>query len=303
MSGPHALERLITIEGHSYRPILLTHPPTNTDSWIVHRLLFGLASKGDWPACQALLVDGGLRSRFGVPPTTQAFAAAMSGAAAVAKPTGDVDADAKAPPDWMAAMRAQGLVPDVMAFNVAIQLQRRLGRWDRAVALLAEAEAAGVGPDVVSYTTAIAACGEAGRWERADELLDAMQSRGVEPTVVTYTALMTAFGRAGELGRCWALRRAMTVAGVAPDPRFYRAAFAALAPAGDEEGCLGLLGELAASCQQGLEGVALDEDPAAAATDVRPRLDAVTYRHLQTICQTAGRLELLALVEGPRGAR
>lgn len=271
----------------------------------MHRLLFGLASEGDWPACQALLVNGGLRSRFGVPPTAQAFAAAMSGAAAVAKPTGDVDADdAKAPPDWMAAMRAQGLVPDVMAFNVAIQLQRRLGRLDRAVALLAEAEAAGVDPDVVSYTTAIAACGEAGRWERADELLDAMQSRGVEPTVVTYTALMTAFGRAGELGRCRALRRAMAVAGVAPDPRFYRAAFAALAPAGDEEGCLGLLGELAASCQHGL-----DEDPAAAtaaaaaATDVRPRLDAVTYRHLQTICQTAGRPELLALVEGARGAR
>lgn len=227
----------------------------------------------------------------------------MSGAAAAAsaaKRTGDVHAagvgagaDATdGPPDWMAAMLAQGLVPDVMAFNVAMQLERRLGRWDRAVALLAEAEAVGVGPDVVSYTTAIAACGEAGRWERADELLDAMQSRGVEPTVVTYTALMTAFGRAGELGRCRALRRSMAAAGVAPDARYYRAAFAALAPAGDEEGCLGLLRELAASCQGAAEG---------ATVELRPRLDAVTYRHLQAICTAAGRPELLALVDGARG--
>lgn len=286
---------LINFLGSCTLAPLLIIPQThiqNTDSGLVHRLLFGLASEGDWVGCQALLVDGGLRARFGISPTVQAFASAMSGAAA-ARRVGD----GAEPPDFLAAMRAQGLVPDVVAFNVAVNLQRRFGHWERAMALLQEAEAVGVRPDVVTYTTAIAACGEAGRWERADELFEAMHSQGVEPSVVTYTALMTCFGRAGELGRCRALRRSMAAAGVNPDARFYGAALAALAPAGDEEGCLGMLEEIRAWVQEHEH----EEESEEAVDLVRPRLDGATYQHVAALCEAARRLELLAVVD--RGAR
>ncbi len=222
----------------------------------------------------------------------------MSGAAAaVSRRTAAQEPEP--PPDFLAAMRAQGLAPDLVAFNVAANLQRRLGRWEGAVALLAEAEAAGARPDVVTYTTAIAACGEAGRWERADELFEAMQGRGVEPSVVTYTVLMAAFGRAGERGRCRALRRAMAAAGVAPNARFYQAALAALAPAaeGEEgEGAIELLAEIQARRQAGEEQT---EDEAAEV--VRPRLDGATYRLVEAACLSAGRPDLLELVEVARG--
>jgi pentatricopeptide repeat protein len=267
----------------------------------VHKLLFGLAREGDWPACLALLVDGGLRARFNIPPTVQAFASAMSGAASTSTTTaaGNLTGGNEGPPpDFLATMRAQGLAPDLVAYNVAVNLQRRLGRWERAVALLAEAEAAGVRPDVVTYTTAIAACGEAGRWERADELFEAMQSQGVEPTVVTYTALMAAFGRAGELGRCRALRRSMAAAGVAPSARFYQAAFAALAPAAgtrDDDGGSCCLLEMLDEMRR------LAEDEA---TDgvMRPRVDAATHGAIEAACRAARRPELLRLVEVAKSA-
>lgn len=68
-------------------------------------------------------------------------------------------------------------------------------QWQRAVALLQEAEA-----DVVSFNSCLTCCGRAHRWSEALGLLQEVKDRGLRATVVTYSACMSACHKAQRLG-------------------------------------------------------------------------------------------------------
>jgi len=97
--------------------------------------------------------------RWGVPPTTVSYNAALAAAAAAAR-------NWKAALRLMVAMRAEGLRPDTTSFGTALSACERARNWQAACTVLDEARAAEAA-DIECFNSAISAVARGQGWKAA----------------------------------------------------------------------------------------------------------------------------------------
>lgn len=97
----------------------------------------------------------------------------------------------------MEGMEQAGLTPDVVCFNVLLDVFTKCDMWERGLETLESMAKRGIQPDIVSYNTVMAGCSRAGQWMACLELMDSMRGRGVNPDRVSYIHALTA---------CWIAR-------------------------------------------------------------------------------------------------
>lgn len=94
---------------------------------------------------------------------------------------------------------AEGCAPNLVTFNILIDIHGKAGQWARAVDVLDQAAAAGCAAEPRTYNTVISACSKAGQPGAARAVYARMLADGVQPTGTTYTSLISAFGKAGQV--------------------------------------------------------------------------------------------------------
>jgi pentatricopeptide repeat protein len=86
---------------------------------------------------------------------------------------------------------------DTKLYTKLIAAAGRLGRWERALELLADMRARRVHVDVIAYTAAITACQRCGQWREALALFEQMKAHGQAPNKFTYASLIAALEKGG----------------------------------------------------------------------------------------------------------
>jgi len=125
-------------------------------------------------------------------------------------------------------MRCEGVAPDVVASNAALDACAGAGAWEEATCLLNRMDAEGPLPNAYSYLAAIHACRKGQQWERAIELLGRALERAddaTDPTVniKLYGATLGVCHAASQWHRCLRLLEEMQDAGTTPDHGCYGA--------------------------------------------------------------------------------
>jgi leucine-rich PPR motif-containing protein len=127
-------------------------------------------------------------------------------------------------------MKAQGIQPDLPAYNALIHSCAKAGDLQRAMQVLDEmVNEQGIEPDVITYTSLIKAAGNAAQVDIAEDIFAAMQQRTnhfsnfCEPTERTYSHIMAANVLAGRHGRVFDLWSTLIrVEGARPTLSIYR---------------------------------------------------------------------------------
>lgn len=193
-------------------------------------------------------------------------------------------------------MPEKGVERDVVCFNSAVTACAKSGRWEEAVALLAEMVASPAPPAAASGAPGSAAkrerdrSGAVGTWGPGTSSAARGSSRGgcgdvvrsgaaqpagrlfCRPNVVTYNAAMQACGSAGQWREALRLLRAMLADNIAPNATSFTSAIAACGSAGEWEQARRLLGAV-----KGVEGAA--------------PLSVGSYNAAIKACGDAGRIE------------
>ncbi|CAE7266877.1 unnamed protein product [Symbiodinium necroappetens] len=94
-------------------------------------------------------------------------------------------------------MRKHDACANSFTYSVAISLCED-GRWQLAVALLAEAESHGIRIDIVTCNAAISACEKSQRWQHAISLLSYSLTRKMQATTISCNAAISACEKAKE---------------------------------------------------------------------------------------------------------
>lgn len=124
--------------------------------------------------------------RWGVPPTTVSYNAALAAAAAAR--------NWKAALRLMVAMRAEGLTPDTTSFGTALSACERARNWQAARTVLDEARAAEAA-DIECFNSAISAVARGQGWKAALALLREAEVAGLPPTARSYGPVLLAARR------------------------------------------------------------------------------------------------------------
>ncbi|KOO25776.1 conserved unknown protein [Chrysochromulina tobinii] len=136
-----------------------------------------------WKPARQLLRD---MQRWGVPPTTVSYNAALAAAAAAR--------NWKAALRLMVAMRAEGLTPDTTSFGTALSACERARNWQAARTVLDEARAAEAA-DIECFNSAISAVARGQGWKAALALLREAEVAGLPPTARSYGPVLLAARR------------------------------------------------------------------------------------------------------------
>ena len=94
-------------------------------------------------------------------------------------------------------MVEEGVVPNLVTYNILIDVHVKNGQWEEALSLLDTLEQQGIAAEARTYNTVISACNRSGQHERALAVYDRMLAAGVKPSATTYTALISAYGKRG----------------------------------------------------------------------------------------------------------
>jgi pentatricopeptide repeat protein len=192
-------------------------------------------------------------------------------------------------------MREEGLEPDSVAHNAAIDACAKGGQALRAMELL---EAMKVGfsiqilalrssdprlcyqyPNLVSFNSALDACAKEGKWSWALSLLDRMRGLppSLQPNLISYNTAIDACARQGRSHEALDLLTELKHRGLEPDDVTYNSAMRACGRAGEWRRAMDLLAEMRSR-------------------DKQPGL--VTYNTAISACAQSGRAdEALALLE------
>jgi len=142
-------------------------------------------------------------------------------------------------------MRADGVEPDVMSYNIAMRALVNNGQCDRGDALFVEMSSQGLKPDAFSFAIAIDACAQSRDWRRAIGLLNDMITKHSLPADrVTFNAAINACAKAGEWREALRLLERMQSQGLVPDSWSYAAATEACGKGGCWQTTLSLLQEM-----------------------------------------------------------
>ncbi|EFN59084.1 hypothetical protein CHLNCDRAFT_137845 [Chlorella variabilis] len=124
-------------------------------------------------------------------------------------------------------MRRDGVLPDVVAYNICLTAAGLGHHWGRVLSLLGDMEAAGVGWDAFTCSALLSACQACGQWEQALEWFgQARATPGLQLNVVHYTTLMSCLQKAGQWERSMDVFRQMEAAGIVPDGGDWEAGWA-----------------------------------------------------------------------------
>lgn len=63
---------------------------------------------------------------------------------------------------------------DVVAWGTEVRIQERVGRWQNAVELLAEAEKFGVKMEIITCNTVLSSCQREAEWQKCFDLVRLM---------------------------------------------------------------------------------------------------------------------------------
>eukprot|EP00747_Dinoflagellata_sp_TGD_P153209 gnl/TRDRNA2_/TRDRNA2_177374_c5_seq3.p1 gnl/TRDRNA2_/TRDRNA2_177374_c5~~gnl/TRDRNA2_/TRDRNA2_177374_c5_seq3.p1 ORF type:complete len:201 (+),score=38.71 gnl/TRDRNA2_/TRDRNA2_177374_c5_seq3:68-604(+) len=90
-------------------------------------------------------------------------------------------------------MSHQGVDPDVIVFNYAIDACQKKQRWEEALGLLESMCTERISPNIRTYSSAITTCGKSSYWSEALCLLEHdMRQERISPDATTYEALVNA---------------------------------------------------------------------------------------------------------------
>lgn len=89
-------------------------------------------------------------------------------------------------------MLAEGVDPDVVAFNTALSVAARGRHWRAANGILRDMRAAGVAPDAYTYSALLDVAAACRRADQALAWFDEMRAARVAPNAVHFTTLMAA---------------------------------------------------------------------------------------------------------------
>lgn len=113
-------------------------------------------------------------------------------------------------------LRAQGLKPTAVTFNVLLSACTRCGDNARAAALLAEMRAAGLQPNLITYATVARGLSLGGELAQAEEVLADATAAGVPPNARVCTAFLRGCLVHGEVERVQPFVRRMAEAWAVP---------------------------------------------------------------------------------------
>lgn len=100
--------------------------------------------------------------------------------------------------EFFRQMKDEGPQPNIVTYNVIIDLYGKKGRsWESILVLFEEIKVQGIQPDEYTYNTAITACASGSLCEEAKELFTQMKASNCKPDRVTYNALLDVYGKAG----------------------------------------------------------------------------------------------------------
>ena len=170
----------------------------------------------------------------------------------------------------------QGLTPNTVHYNAAINACGRGGKWSVALSLLDELNSGGpLRPNEYTFTTTIAALHSAPPAVGAStalRMLEQMHGLGLQPSTAAHNAAIRVLGAAGQSPRALDLLTEMKQRRQPPpDTITYNAAISALSESGDWALALRLL------------------DEAEASPDAPP--DVVTYTSCMTVLRSGGQWE------------
>jgi pentatricopeptide repeat protein len=118
-----------------------------------------------------------------------------------------------------ALMESSGVVANVHATTALVAACAKVGEWQRALDVLAEAERAPLhDPNVFTYTSAMDACRRAGQATAAVQVLRRMQERGVRANTVTFNTALNACAATRDWQLALTVLQMMKEAGVRPIP-------------------------------------------------------------------------------------
>ncbi len=146
--------------------------------------------------------------------------------------------------------RAPTVEPNVVVMSAAMSACEKGGRWETALALLAEMPRLGIEPNNYTFSAAMRACERGGQWEKAAGLVHDMSARAeaaqTDAAVVAVDALVSPSFRAAKK----AAARAAAAERARPDIKTVNTAIAACEAAGEIESAMQIL--LGAQAEYGL---------------------------------------------------
>lgn len=174
-------------------------------------------------------------------------------------------------------LQSEGCTPNMVTYNILIDVYSRTGQWSNAVGILDAVAQQGLTPEARTYNAIISACGKAGHPATALNVYERMIADGVEPTGTTYTSIISALGRAGQVDEAIRVYKEMGVRRCAPNVITFSSLISVCERAGRAELALQLLDDMQTA-------------------GVRPNI--VTYNGLVAACAQSGQWQRAAeLVE------
>jgi pentatricopeptide repeat protein len=114
-------------------------------------------------------------------------------------------------------MRDDGVKPNVISYNAAIDACGKGGQWQKAIELLHEMPQQGLVANLISYSSAVDACSDLGQWQQALELLHKMQHQGIKPDITVYNRLINACQKGGNWQLAVDVLQELQAAGLKPN--------------------------------------------------------------------------------------
>ncbi|CAK9053725.1 unnamed protein product [Durusdinium trenchii] len=145
----------------------------------------------------------------------------------------------------LAVMRLDGVRPNIISYNSAIDLCDKAGQWLAAVSLLVFMLSSQEEPDSISYNSSIRACAcGTGQLQIALRLLAQMEAQRLSPTTVTYNSAICVCEPRGSWACALNLLESMAAAQAPPDVVSFSSSISVSEAAGFWELALQLLNTL-----------------------------------------------------------
>ncbi|KAI4383103.1 hypothetical protein MLD38_008981 [Melastoma candidum] len=141
-------------------------------------------------------------------------------------------------------MLDEGLLPDILTYNIVMCAKYRLGKLDQFHRLLDDLGRQGLSPDFHTYNLLLHVLGKGDKPLAALNLLNHMRETGVDPGVIHFTTLMDGFSRAGNLDACKYFFEEMVKSNCVPDVVCYTVFITGYVVAGKLEKAKGLFNEM-----------------------------------------------------------
>ncbi|KAJ3190163.1 hypothetical protein HDU85_000454 [Gaertneriomyces sp. JEL0708] len=128
------------------------------------------------------------------------------------------------------------VTPNVVTFNIIIDMYSKADELDSCLKLFHEMTAAGIRPDAITYTSLMDAHRRAGHYAGVEKYFNSMKSAGIKPTSASYSVLIETRSSEEKVARAVETYQEMLDADVIPRRNVFISLIRAHAKAGDLRG-------------------------------------------------------------------